>query len=113
MINNILYDQKDFKILKCKHIIHVVDKTNNEDYWTATLEATTPDNKNWCIFPENLTNKCKYDINWQSLKYILKCAGFRTLRRYDLECDFYTRTGKSAVRTYYKFKLPELSIPQT
>ena len=53
IINNIVYDQKGFTIIRCKNIIHIVDRQFNEDYWSATIEAIDSDGKPYVIAPAN------------------------------------------------------------
>lgn len=114
IINNIVYDQKGFTIIRCKNIIHIVDRQFNEDYWSATIEAIDSDGKPYVIAPANLCNINRYQINWKKLKHILKCAGFKGLSRHNLKCDFYTREPNSygsGHRTHYVWKNPKYHTP--
>ena len=89
---------------KIEYIIHYKNEKYNEDYWTANLVAKYVDDEgvthdNLMTSPHMYTNMDRYQIDFKTLKEILKELGFGTITKSKLKCKFYTRNN--GVHTYY------------
>ena len=101
---------KDYTITACEHLIHVVDKKFNEDYWSANLKAIDKNGSEIILSPSDISNVNRYDMTWPKLRLILESAGFIGVKKHKIKCDFYNRR-EHETRTYYVWKNPIYQKP--